>query len=55
MDDGVTIRAALPGEGQTIAETKRASWQADGATLVDDRGEVTLHEVRYRRDLDELT
>jgi GNAT superfamily N-acetyltransferase len=45
----------LEGNERAASFYRRMGWQPDGATLVDDRGEVMLHEVRFRRDLDDLT
>lgn len=45
----------LEGNERAIAFYERMGWRPDGATLTDDRGDVTLHEVRYRIDLGRVT
>lgn len=45
----------LEGNERAAAFYRKMGWQPDGATQVDDRGDVRLHEVRYRRDLDDVT
>jgi GNAT superfamily N-acetyltransferase len=45
----------LEGNERAEAFYRRMGWQQDGATQSEDHGGVMLHEVRYRRDLDDVT
>lgn len=46
--DAVTLWV-LGGNTRAIGFYERHGWAADGATKVDDRGEVAFHERRFRR------
>jgi GNAT superfamily N-acetyltransferase len=45
----------LDGNARAESFYRKMGWRPDGAIQTEDHGGVTLQEVRYRRDLTELT
>lgn len=45
----------LDGNERAAAFYRKMGWRPDGATQTEDHGGVTLQEVRYRREVDEVT